>query len=142
MKRALALLLFAAVFGCSPAGADRVCFKRSCFDVEVAITADERQRGLMDRETLDSETGMLFIFPREDIYPFWMKNTLIALDMIWLDRDRKVVHIEKGAKPCENEPCPQYIPLAEALYVVEFNAGTVDDYIIQTGDQAEIYLVE
>lgn len=139
----ICVLCLVSLLGCSsPAAADRVCFKRNCFDVEVVITAEERQKGLMDREALDPETGMLFIFPREDIYPFWMKNTLIALDMIWLDRGRKVVHIEKGAKPCVSDPCPQYMPPAEALYVVEFNAGTADNYIIQIGDQAEIHLVE
>ena len=106
----------------------------------MAITESERRRGLMDREFLPPYTGMLFIFPEEDAHPFWMKNTYISLDIIWLNRNRRVVHIERGVPPCTHDPCAQYEPDEDALYVLEFNAGFADDFIIQEGDKVEIEL--
>src|ERR1035437_263623 len=75
-----AQILFAPVTLQSPANS--VCFKQNCFSVELAKTSAEQERGLMYRTELDKDKGMLFIFYNEGIYPFWMKNTLIPLDMI------------------------------------------------------------
>jgi uncharacterized membrane protein (UPF0127 family) len=117
-----------------------VCFEHlsvgRCFQVEIAKTALERDRGLMHRESLDKNKGMLFIFDREGIYPFWMKNTLIALDIIWIDENNKVVFIKQNAQPCETLICPSVIPSAKAKYVLEINAGLVERLQIKTGDYA------
>ena len=64
------------------------------------------KNGLMFRENMDSDRGMLFIFEKEGEYPFWMKNTLIPLDIIWINKDKEVVFISENAQPCEEgKPC-------------------------------------
>lgn len=106
---------------------DALCIEKNCFHIEIAQTAAERQKGLMDRNFLPSQSGMLFVFEEEKPYGFWMKNTLIPLDMIWLDSNKKVVDIAHGAQPCGEEnsainKCPSYTPSTPALYVLEINA--------------------
>ncbi len=100
---------------------NQVCLSDRCFDVEIADTDSERQQWLMNRTALSSQSGMLFVFERESIYPFWMKNTVIPLDIIWLDTDGKVVDIQT-AQPCTSDPCPSYIPSWSGFYVLEINA--------------------
>jgi len=77
---------------------------------------------------------MLFIFPEEGEYGFWMKNTLISLDIIWIDENQKIVHIEK-AEPCTEEPCKVYRPTADAIYVLEINSGLTDKLNISIADE-------
>ena len=89
---------------------------------ELAITDKERTRGAMFRESILPDQGMLFVFDREDHHLFWMKNTPISLDILWLDRGRRVVHIEASVPPCKEDPCPLYRPKAPALYVLELKA--------------------
>ena len=101
-------------------GQARVCFGNECILAEVADDAAERAAGLMFREELGLEEGMLFIFPEEEKHGFWMKNTLIPLTIVWVDSRMEVVHIE-NAVPCNEEPCPLYVPEANALYVVEMH---------------------
>ena len=79
-------------------------------DVELALTNEERQKGLMGREILNDNDGMLFIFENEEIHEFWMKNMIISLDIIWINSDGEIVHIEKQVPPCE-ENCVIYSPL-------------------------------
>jgi len=115
----------------------QVCFARDCFEVEIAGTDVERARGLQQRRSLGKDKGMLFIFPEPGRYGFWMKNTLIPLDMIWLDRAGKVVTVAAGVSPCAADPCPSHNPKEEALYVLELNGGIAEKSGILVGDQAE-----
>lgn len=101
----------------------RVCFNDTCFDVEVVDNQQEREIGLMNRERMELDKGMLFVFDEVGNYPFWMKNTLIPLDMIWMDEDRKVVYVKRNALPCEKDPCEIINPNANAKYVIELNSG-------------------
>lgn len=138
-------LLIIAVFICSGCGvpdtsANQVCFEQSCFLVETASTPEQRSLGLMHRKTMDQDKGMLFIFQEAQAYSFWMRNTLIPLDIIWMDYGRRVVHIEKNVPPCEHDPCANYRPLTSALYVLEVNAGLADQNNIQLGDVARFNL--
>ncbi|MFH1895952.1 MAG: DUF192 domain-containing protein, partial [bacterium] len=94
----------------------KVCFGSNCFLVEVVDTVEKRQRGLMFRESLDKNKGMLFVFDGVGEYDFWMKNTLISLDIIWLNENYKVVGVQT-AVPCEAGPCSHYSPNALAQYV-------------------------
>lgn len=107
------------------------------FMLEVADTPQLRQTGLMSRTQMAQNKGMLFIFDRDGIYAFWMKNTLISLDMLWLDANYKVVYIAKNVPPCEEAKtprCPSYSPEVSARYVVELNAGISDAAGIKVGD--------
>lgn len=116
----------------------QVCFDSTCFNVEIVDTPQTRQQGLMYRERLGADEGMLFIFDSTGRYPFWMKNTLIYLDMIWIDSKNKVVAIHRYAEPCTADPCRSYDPEAEALYVLEISGGISVEKGINIGDYAEI----
>ena len=112
-----------------------VCDKNVCFHVEIAKTEKERETGLMNRSKLDLNKGMLFVFDSPGKYSFWMKNTLIPLDMIWIDRNKKIVDIKHDAKPCQSENCETYSPKSDAKYVLEINAGAADSMGIKIGGQ-------
>lgn len=115
----------------------QVCNKNMCFTVEIADTPTEREKGLMNRESMAENHGMLFIFLASDFYNFWMKNTLIPLDIIWLDDQMNVVRI-LTAQPCETDFCEIYKPGALAKYVVEFNEWTAEKYGIAEWDRVEL----
>ncbi len=102
--------------------------------VEIADTAEEQMIGLMYRESLAEKRGMLFIFPDEKERVFWMKNTLIPLDMIFIDKDGTIVDIKENVQPCTADPCGKYPSFAPALYVLEVNAGFVQSNGIQIGN--------
>ena len=106
------------------------------FVVSVEVAADDelRAQGLMYRDRLRPGTGMLFFFPQEGEYPFWMKNTRIALDMIWIDSAKRIVHVAHDVPPCEIEDCPSYPPNAKALYVLEVAGGVAKQHGLQAGD--------
>lgn len=86
-----------------------VCSEKTCFTVELARTAEQQQQGLMYRETMGEEYGMLFIFPDTTLHNFWMKNTRIPLDIIWINDQFQVVRIFT-AQPCITDPCTIYAP--------------------------------
>lgn len=119
---------------------DQVCFKNNCFDVEIVSSPEEIQRGLMFRKSLSPNKGMLFVFPDNTIHHFWMKNTLIPLDMIWLDTTKNVLHVEHNVPPCQTDPCPSYGHNQSSMYVLEINAGESARRPIKVGDSAEFNL--
>jgi hypothetical protein len=108
-------------------------------NLEPAITIEEKTRGLMHREYLSKDRGMIFIFDDSDKRTFWMKNTLIPLDMIFVDNENKVVDMKKNFQPCREEPCETYTSSQPARYVIEVNAGLTDELGIETGQVLEIY---
>jgi uncharacterized membrane protein (UPF0127 family) len=110
-----------------------VCFEKNCFQVEIADTDEKRERGLMFREELCSDCGMLFVYDEEVKSKFWMKNTLIPLDIIWLDSDLKVIHVA-NAVPCVTEECGLYGPSSEkSQYVLEVNSGVAKNIGLEKG---------
>ena len=113
-----------------------VCFNENCFEVEIADSDEERQRGLMFRETLDRDKGVLFVFEEEGNYLFWMKDTLIPLDIIWINSDLEVVYIT-NAVPCVTERCLTYGPEEDALYVLEVNSGVSGEIGLEVGDRVD-----
>ncbi|MBU3966463.1 MAG: DUF192 domain-containing protein [Euryarchaeota archaeon] len=136
-----ALLLMALIFFIiSPQkkSNNTVCFEGSCIDVELAITPKEIKIGLMDRTSLPENMGMLFIFDEGGIHKLWMKNTLIPLDMIWLDENGKIIYIEKNAQPCYVPVCPAFGPEFSSRYELEVNGGYTERYKINVGDKARI----
>lgn len=122
--------------------ASKVCFDEMCFVVEVVDTPQEREKGLMFREELDKNKGMLFIFEEEGNYPFWMKNTLIPLDMIWISQSGDVVHVVYNSQPCKADPCPLIETNGTAKYVLEINGGLASKYGIEAGQKAEFAIIE
>jgi len=96
----------------------------------------------MFRRHVGEEEGMVFVFPEPGPHPFWMKNTLVPLDIIWMDDEFKVIHIEPSAPPCEADPCPSYGPLRVARYVLEVKAGTVKRERIEVGQRMAISIPE
>tara|TARA_Y100000310_G_C20577508_1_gene761182 strand:- start:471 stop:902 length:432 start_codon:yes stop_codon:yes gene_type:complete len=115
-----------------------VCFDKECFEVELAVSESERAKGLMFREHLGEDEGMLFIFPESGVHNFWMKNTLISLDIIWISDDKEVVHIEREVPICMEDVCPSYGSGELSLYVLEINSGK--SLGIEVGDSVELDL--
>lgn len=102
------------------------------FDVELARTPAEHARGLMYRKHLNSDSGMLFLFPGEDRPAFWMKNTLIPLDIIFVSHDGLINHIHHNAKPQDETKITTDYP---TFAVLELNSGVTDSLSIKTGDK-------
>ena len=106
------------------------------FEVEVPRTAEELRKGLMFREEMPPKTGMLFLFKDHSQVSMWMKNTLISLDMLFINAQGSVVYIAKGTQPLSLDSiAPPYGVQANA--VLELKAGTVDSQGIAVGDQVQ-----
>lgn len=90
---------------------------------EVANSLSERVRGLSGRESLAPNGGMLFIFEKTEKPTFWMKDTLIPLDILWIDSNKEIVQIEKSAEPCITDGCKRYSSKYPVLYVLETPGG-------------------
>ena len=121
-------------------GGNKVCYKNSCFDVELAVTSEGRKRGLQSRESLSAGQGMLFVFADTGRHSFWMKDTLISLDIIWLDYDLRIVHIEERVPPCKADPCEVYTPERAGLYVLELVAGQAAQMGLRLNNKMEFKL--
>jgi uncharacterized membrane protein (UPF0127 family) len=104
--------------------------------VEVAADPENRALGLMFRDRLDPGAGMLFLFTADDELRFWMKNTRIPLDMIFLDASRKIVGIQADVPPCRFDPCPSYGPEPgiRSRYVLELAGGEAKKHNLKIGD--------
>lgn len=105
---------------------------------EIADTPLKRSVGLMYRDHLKKDHGMLFFFSQPMAWSFWMKNTKIALDLIWIDGKKRVTHIERNVPICtkSDDSCPQYRPNSDdAMYVLEITGGMVDGYKIEKGSK-------
>jgi len=94
----------------------------------------------MFRKSLAKNSGMLFVYPKEDFFAIWMKNCFIPLDILWLDSKGRIVYIIENAPPCQEEPCPVYQPIGKARYVIELNAGTIKSLGLKLGDRVDIIL--
>ena len=120
----------AAVFS-TPGGPKRVL-------LEVMATERERNRGLMFRTHLDEDRGMLFIFEEPGQPAFWMKNTYLTLDILFLSTEGIIVNLFEGLSPCPMEPCPRYAPRSPARYVLEVPGGFVAHHAVRNGDRIRL----
>ncbi len=91
---------------------------------EIADTPERVQHGYMFRTEVGENDGMIFVFVPAGEHPFWMKNTLVPLDIIWMDESFTIVHIQPSTPPCTADPCPSYGPPRKTSYVLEVRAGT------------------
>ena len=112
-----------------------VCLENKCFNVEIADSSKERETGLMNREYLDPDSGMFFVFDKMGVYKFWMKNTLIPLDIIWIDENNKIIFIKENAEPCKVEQCETFGSDEKAKYILEINGGLTDEMGLGVGDE-------
>ncbi len=104
----------------------------SQIDIEIADDMVERAVGLMYRDEMKENQGMFFIFPREEYQSFWMKNTVLSLDILFINKKNEIVTIHKSTVPFSEESYPSTAP---AIYVLEVNAGYTEKYGIKEGDK-------
>ena len=103
-------------------------------DIEIADNAQDRAKGMMHRTNMPDNRGMLFIFSQEGEQSFWMKNTLISLDIMYVNKNKEIVTIYKHTQPYSENPIPSF---KKAMYVVETIAGFCDKYNVEEGDFIE-----
>ena len=123
-----------AVFAAKPAGSHVVLAGHN-IDVEIAATDAARERGLMYRTHLTADHGMLFVYPDAQPRYFWMKNTLIPLDILFFDANRQLTSVWADTPPCKTDPCRSYPSAAPAKYVLELDAGMAASLGIKTGEK-------
>jgi uncharacterized membrane protein (UPF0127 family) len=120
-----------------------VCIKDVCFYIEIANTDDLRQKGLSSRKHLSSDSGMLFVFKEPGILNFWMKDMLFSLDLIWINEESQIVHIEKDLLPCSLS-CPTYSSPKNqesfSKYVLEINGGLSEIHNFSIGDIVKVMI--
>lgn len=130
-------LAITAVAGCAEAE-NLVELKGRQFRVELALTRDEQAMGLMFRESLPPDAGMLFVFAQEAPRSFWMKNTRIPLDILYFDAALRLVSVAERARPCAVQRCPGYPSEGPARYVLELNAGRASELGLEPGDELRL----
>ncbi|MFP4567337.1 MAG: DUF192 domain-containing protein [Candidatus Woesearchaeota archaeon] len=118
---------------------NKIHINTDSWKIDLAQTEQEQRQGLMNIESMPENKGMLFIFEDEKKQAFWMKNTLIPLDIIWINSNYEIIHIET-AEPCTSEPCKIYTPTENAKYVLEINAGLTEQKNIELGMKTKLEL--
>jgi hypothetical protein len=108
--------------------------------VEVMVEDEDRALGLMFRQSLPEDRGMLFLFDRLGFHGIWMKNCRFPIDIVWLDEEQRVVHVAQAVPPCEKDPCPAYEPLQRALYVLELGSGQAAREGVSLGSRIDFEL--
>jgi uncharacterized membrane protein (UPF0127 family) len=139
MNKGWVLPLALLLSGCATAGRTWVELDGKRYVVEIADDEAERERGLMFREELAADHGMLFLHDREEPLAYWMKNTKIPLDILYFDTGRRLVAQQRDVPPCTlGDGCPPYPSNAPARYVLELNAGQAEQ--LKLSDGAELKL--
>jgi uncharacterized protein len=122
----------------APRGPRVVLPSGAVYAVEVARTPDEQAQGLMFRESLAERAGMIFLFTDSAPHQFWMKNTMIPLDIIWLDDSGRVLFVSANTPPCRADPCPNYGPVVPAPVVLELAGGMAAKEKVTVGSQIRL----
>jgi uncharacterized membrane protein (UPF0127 family) len=113
---------------------DQISISRHIWRVEIADNDQEREKGLSGWANLDKNTGLLFVFDQEEHHSFWMKDMLLPIDMIFLDKDWRIVLIESNLSPAS---FPKMFGTAvKSQYVLEVNANEAVSYNLKLGDKA------
>lgn len=105
------------------------------FQVEIAETESQRAQGLMFREAMPLNEGMVFVFDKQAIQRVWMKNTLIELDVIFLSNSGMIVSMLQSLKPCKQTECDIYASEGNAKYMLEVNAGVIEKVGLKIGQK-------
>jgi hypothetical protein len=139
MRHVLGVVALFSCASCSSAE-PQVELKGERFDVELATTPQQQQLGLMFRDNMADDHGMLFVFPDSAPRRFWMKNTRIPLDIFYFDENLKLVSVAEDTKPCRVAQCPDYPSAGPARYVLELNAGKAAELAAKPGDELQLFL--
>ena len=123
-----------------PTGPRAVLPSGAVYRLELARTPEEQTQGLMYRESLPERTGMLFLFRDAAPHRFWMKNTMMPLDIVWLDPGGRVLYVSANTPPCRADPCPSYGPESPVPMVLEIAGGLAEKEGVTVG--STIRLVE
>jgi uncharacterized membrane protein (UPF0127 family) len=108
---------------------------------DIAATDEQRTKGLSVKDSLAENEAMLFVFNNEGEHTFWMKNMKFPIDIIWIDADKTVVHIEHSLQPCRSDLlCPTYNPIEDSLYVLETVGGLAEKHDIAKGTPVDFEL--
>ena len=134
----LSCLLLSGCFGPEPAALFLTPAGPKKVLLEVADTDRERSRGLMFRTRLGKDRGMLFVFDEPGQPGFWMKNTYLELDILFLSADGTIVDLFEELSPCPMDPCPSYAPRAPARYALEVAGGFVAHHAVRRGDRIRL----
>ena len=126
----------------SPKYDGEIIIDKTKFKLELADTEEERRVGLSNREELDKDMGVLFVFETENIQPgFWMKDMKFAIDILWIN-DNEIVQIDNNVQPSEPGTADNelilYMPNQPIDYVLELNAGFANEYNIKVGDTVDL----
>ncbi len=135
LRLLLPLLMLFSLSACASGGARHwVELGGTRYQVELATDDASRARGLMFRDQMAEDHGMLFIHDRQELQAYWMKNTRIALDILYFDDQRKLVSQQRDVPPCSaGDRCPPYPSSGPAKYVLELNAGQAQKLGLQDG---------
>lgn len=135
----LLLMMLVLLSACAGDGLSKIRLKGETFSVELATDHPTREKGLMFRDSMPADHGMLFVFPMSGNQAFWMKNTHIPLDIIYFDSDRSFVSASYRTPPCSaGDRCPSYPSEGRARYVLELNAGVGVALNLAPGDLIEL----
>ncbi|MGX9720964.1 DUF192 domain-containing protein [Stenotrophomonas acidaminiphila] len=135
-RRIACLSLLLLLSGCASAGGHWVELAGTRYKVELAQDDASRARGLMFRDSMDSDRGMLFIHDRLEPQAYWMKNTRIPLDILYFDDARRLVSQQRDVPPCSaGDACPPYPSAGPARYVLELNAGQAAKLKLEDGTE-------
>jgi hypothetical protein len=136
------LLLALTVLVCSSCVAQEpyVVLKGERFTVELADTREKQALGLMFRDSLADDHGMLFLFPGEAMRSFWMRNMRIPLDILYFDARLQLVSVAENAQPCRSQRCPPHPSAAPAMYVLELRAGKAAELGVRPGEALKLRL--
>jgi uncharacterized membrane protein (UPF0127 family) len=104
------------------------------FIAEIADTPEKRLTGMMFREFIPDDFGMLFIHETEEKQGYWMKNCRVPLDIIFLDKNKQIINIHFNVPPCKHEPCKTYESERPAQYVLELRANRAKELNLKPGD--------
>lgn len=137
----LLTILIAFVLQIPVENESQACFEDGyCVDVEIRNTPEGRELGLMFKDALAEDEGMLFIFEDSVKYAFWMKNMKMPIDIIFISSDKRIVSISQDAVPCDkpSDECELYYPDGEYMYVVETKANFTQRHGLLAGQVVEL----
>ena len=138
-KTILMLLTASSLSACASTHSPWVELAGHRYLIEIADDDAERARGLMFRDSMEPDHGMLFIHDLQEPQAYWMKNTKIALDILYFDHTRKLVSQQRDVPPCSlGDACPSYPSNAPARYVLELNAGEAARLKLEDGAQMTV----